>query len=66
MVWNDAENRDRDWGETLTPDRVRKTLTPRVADFFADFEKKTRLFCSLGDQNKDISVASKMLLTGVR
>ena len=41
MVWNDAENRDRDWGETLTPDRVRKTLTPRVADFVADFEKKS-------------------------
>ena len=40
MVRNDAENRDRDWGETLTPDRVRKTLTPRVADFFADFAKK--------------------------
>ena len=47
MVWNDAENRDRDWGETLTPDRVRKTLTPRVADFFADFEKKTDCFAVL-------------------
>ena len=44
MVWNDAENRYRDWGETLKPDRVRKTLTPRVADFFADFEKKTDCF----------------------
>ena len=31
-VWNEAENRERDWGETL---------------FFTDFEKKTRLFCSL-------------------
>ena len=25
-VWNEAENRERDWGETL---RARKTLTPR-------------------------------------
>ena len=27
--------------------RARKTLTPRFTDFFTDFEKKTRLFCSL-------------------
>ena len=27
--------------------RARKTLTPRFIDFFTDFEKKTRLFCSL-------------------
>ena len=27
--------------------RARKTLTPRFTDFFADFEKKSRLFCSL-------------------
>ena len=50
MVWNDAENRDRDWGETLTPDRVRKTLTPRVADFFADFEKKPTVLQSRGPE----------------
>ena len=24
-----------------------KTLTPRFTDFFTDFEKKSRLFCSL-------------------
>ena len=30
-VWNEAENGERDWGETLTP---------RFTDFFADFEKK--------------------------
>ena len=49
-VWNDAENRERDWGETLTSHalrackaralRARKTLTPRFTDFFTDFEKK--------------------------
>ena len=54
-----AENRERDWGETLSPhtrsphtrsralQRARKTLTPRFTDFFTDSEKKTRLFCSL-------------------
>ena len=26
--------------------RARKTLTPRFTDFFTDFEKKNRLFCS--------------------
>ena len=31
-VWNEAENGERDWGETLTP---------RFTDFFTDFEKKT-------------------------
>ena len=56
-VWNEAENRERDWGETLfflsphTPVRhvrlapfARKTLTPRFTDFFTDFEKKTDCF----------------------
>ena len=27
--------------------RARKTLKPRFTDFFTDFEKKNRLFCSL-------------------
>ena len=27
--------------------RAHKTLTPRFTDFCTDFEKKTRLFCSL-------------------
>ena len=55
-VWNEAENRERDWGETLKffpvashalwacearALRARKTLTPRFTDFFTDFEKKT-------------------------
>ena len=35
-VWNEAENRERDWGETL---HARKTLTPRFPDFFTDLEK---------------------------
>ena len=30
-VWNEAENGERDWGETPTP---------RFTDFFADFEEK--------------------------
>ena len=30
-VWNEAENGERDWGETLTT---------RFTDFFTDFEKK--------------------------
>ena len=63
-VWNEAENRERDWGETLkntfflsrltrhTGVRAcearavcaHKTLTPRVTDFFTDFEEKTDCF----------------------
>ena len=53
-VWNEVENRERDWGETLKIRifslashareardlRPRKTLTPR----FTDFEKKTDCF----------------------
>ena len=54
---NEAENRERDWGETLKilasharracearALRARKTLTPRFTDFFTDFEKKTGCF----------------------
>ena len=45
-VWNEAENREPEWGETLRACearalRARKTLTPRFTDFFTDFEKKT-------------------------
>ena len=36
-VWNEAENRERDWGKD-------KTLTPRFTDFFTHFEKKTDCF----------------------
>ena len=56
-VWNEAENRERDWGETLfslashalraceaRALRARKTLMPRFTDFFTDFEKKTDCF----------------------
>ena len=44
-VSSEAENRERDWGETLRAcetraPRARKTLTPRFTDFFTDFEKK--------------------------
>ena len=41
-VWNEAENRERDWGETREARALcaRKTLTPRFTDFFIDFEKK--------------------------
>ena len=36
-------------GFFLSPHTLRalKTLTPRFTDFFTDFEKKNRLFCSL-------------------
>ena len=48
-VWNEAENRERD---RFFPSRLtrpcearavcaRKTLTPRLTDFFTDFEEKT-------------------------
>ena len=45
-VWNEAENRERDWGETCEARALgaRKTLTPRFTDFFTDFEKKTDCF----------------------
>ena len=49
-VWNEAENRKRDWGETLRyvcvrlARFVRTTLTPHFTDFFTDFEKKTDCF----------------------
>ena len=60
-VWNEAENRERDWGETLKIRffslashalracearalGARKTLTPRVIDFFTDFEEKNDFF----------------------
>ena len=50
-VWNEAENRERDWGETLASHalqaralRARKTLTPRFTDFFTDFEEKNDCF----------------------
>ena len=56
-VWNEAENRERDWGETLASHALRKpdghvrlvrfalkTLTPRFTDFFTNFEKKTDCF----------------------
>ena len=62
-VWGEAENSERDWGETLkihfffflasphTPyGRVRLArvrLLRHTLPFFTDFEKKTRLFCSL-------------------
>ena len=48
-VWNEAENRERDWGDALRACEARavrahKTLTPRVTDFFTDFEEKTDCF----------------------
>ena len=41
-VWNEAKNRERDWGETVRACearalRARKTLTPRFTDFCTDF-----------------------------
>ena len=37
------------WAYKARALHARKTLTPRFTDFFTDFEKKTRLFCSLFD-----------------
>ena len=52
--WNEAEKRERDWGETLKiracearPLRARKTLTLRFTDFFSDFEKKPTFLQSM-------------------
>ena len=43
-VWNEAENRERDWGETLKI-RFFFSLASHAlrdsSDFFTDFEKKT-------------------------
>ena len=44
-VGNEAENRERDWGR----ERLAR-FAPRFTDFFTDFEKKNRLFCSLVQQ----------------
>ena len=40
---------ERGWtyGRVRLALRAPKTLTPRFTDFFTDFEKKNRLFCSL-------------------
>ena len=48
-VWNEAENRERDFFPRLTRCEARalrehKTLTPRFTDFFTDFEEKTDCF----------------------
>ena len=58
-VWNEAENRERDWGETLKIRacearelRARKTLTPRFTDFFTDFEKKPTVLQSRTEEFK--------------
>ena len=55
-VWNEAENREQDWRETLKIRSVashalraceaRETLTPRFTDFFIDFEKETTVLQS--------------------
>ena len=42
-VWNEAENRERDWGETLGFARVR-LLRHALPISFTDFEKKTDCF----------------------
>ena len=53
-VWNEAENRERDWGETL---KIRlKTFTPRFTDFFTDFEKKPTVSQSIVNKAKQNAV----------
>ena len=58
-VWNEAENRERDWEETLKiwacearELRALKSHTPRFTDFFTDFEKKT-------DFIKDVNIVHR-------
>ena len=52
-VWNEAENRERDffflsphtpYGCEARARSARKTITPRFFDFFTDFEKKPDCF----------------------
>ena len=52
-LWNEDENRERDWEEALGIRAcearalgARKNLTPRFTHFFTDFEKKPTV-CSL-------------------
>ena len=40
---------------------ARKTLTPRFTDFFTNFEKKKRLFCSLTNLLKSTEMFTKLL-----
>ena len=45
--------------------RARKTLTSRFTDFFTDFEKKNRRFCSLGQKRLLNFVLANYLLSFV-
>ena len=45
--------------------RERKTLTSRFTDFFTDFEKKNRRFCSLGQKRLLNFVLANYLLSFV-
>ena len=62
-VWNEAENRERDWGERLRACetravRARKTLTLRFTDFFTDFEEKTDCFADYCIKNVKVEFSS--------
>jgi len=79
-VWNEAENSERDWGETLkirflfsclTPLacearalRARKTLTPQFT-FFLLILRKNRLFCSLRGHAPSRLASGEELMTSV-
>ena len=39
-VWNEAENKERDWTCEARALLSRENITPRFTDFFTDFEKK--------------------------
>ena len=43
--------------------RARKTLTPRFSDFFTDFVKKNRLFCSLSIVGKPLPHLTTLIVT---
>ena len=76
-VWTEAENRERDWAETLKilsphtpfghvrPARLASVrLTPRFTDFFTDFEKKkTDCFAVYERRYQDTFPSEEVTLT---
>ena len=74
-VLNEAENREREWGErflSLVSHALRacearalralKTLTPRFAEFFTDFEKKTDCFAVYFSKKNFVGLSQQCLL----
>ena len=49
-VWNEAKNRERNWGERLFFFSLGSHALRACGACFTDFEKKKRLFCSLSNE----------------